>query len=172
MHILDRLTYCQKNIAWMHCKSLWIKASAKCINVNVIMYVFSICSPCSPYSLVSAAIQKDSLQWFLHSCKELALLLCAKRQLSINRNGNFVLFLCARPGVCKWQERADGELPYDQDTEMTVAGWCVCCSQVRHVQLCGVEFKFISESNLSSISVGTGSVDLQRWEIWTIFSFS
>ncbi len=22
-------------IAWMHCKSLWIKASAKCINVNV-----------------------------------------------------------------------------------------------------------------------------------------
>ncbi len=24
-----------KNIAWMHCKSLWIKASAKCINVNV-----------------------------------------------------------------------------------------------------------------------------------------
>ncbi len=23
-------------IAWMHCKSLWIKASAKCINVNVI----------------------------------------------------------------------------------------------------------------------------------------
>ncbi len=24
-----------KCIAWMHCKSLWIKASAKCINVNV-----------------------------------------------------------------------------------------------------------------------------------------
>ncbi len=22
-------------IAWMHCKSLWIKASAKCVNVNV-----------------------------------------------------------------------------------------------------------------------------------------
>ncbi len=29
-------TYWQyKCIAWMHCKSLWIKASAKCINVNV-----------------------------------------------------------------------------------------------------------------------------------------
>ncbi len=29
-------TYLQyKCIAWMHCKSLWIKASAKCINVNV-----------------------------------------------------------------------------------------------------------------------------------------
>ncbi len=29
-------TYWQhKRIAWMHCKSLWIKASAKCINVNV-----------------------------------------------------------------------------------------------------------------------------------------
>ncbi len=28
-------TYWQKQcIAWMHCKSLWIKASAKCINVN------------------------------------------------------------------------------------------------------------------------------------------
>ncbi len=25
----------KKCIAWMHCKSLWIKASAKCINVNV-----------------------------------------------------------------------------------------------------------------------------------------
>ncbi len=25
-------------IAWMHCKSLWIKASAKCINVNVPMF--------------------------------------------------------------------------------------------------------------------------------------
>ncbi len=24
----------KKCIAWMHCKSLWIKASAKCINVN------------------------------------------------------------------------------------------------------------------------------------------
>ncbi len=30
-HILTK-----KCIAWMHCKSLWIKASAKCINVNVI----------------------------------------------------------------------------------------------------------------------------------------
>ncbi len=30
-------TYWQyKCIAWMHCKSLWIKASAKCINVNVV----------------------------------------------------------------------------------------------------------------------------------------
>ncbi len=28
-------TYWKKCIAWMHCKSLWIKASAKCINVNV-----------------------------------------------------------------------------------------------------------------------------------------
>ncbi len=28
-------TYWQKCITWMHCKSLWIKASAKCINVNV-----------------------------------------------------------------------------------------------------------------------------------------
>ncbi len=28
-------TYWQKKcIAWMHCKSLWIQASAKCINVN------------------------------------------------------------------------------------------------------------------------------------------
>ncbi len=26
-------------IAWMHCKSLWIKASAKCININVIIYL-------------------------------------------------------------------------------------------------------------------------------------
>ncbi len=26
----------KKCIAFMHCKSLWIKASAKCINVNVI----------------------------------------------------------------------------------------------------------------------------------------
>ncbi len=25
-------------IAWMHCKSLWIKESAKCINVNVNIY--------------------------------------------------------------------------------------------------------------------------------------
>ncbi len=25
----------KKIVAWMHCKSLWIKASAKCINVNV-----------------------------------------------------------------------------------------------------------------------------------------
>ncbi len=25
-------------ITWMHCKSLWIKASAKCINVNVLIY--------------------------------------------------------------------------------------------------------------------------------------
>ncbi len=28
-----------KCIAWMHCKSLWIKASAKCINVNVISFI-------------------------------------------------------------------------------------------------------------------------------------
>ncbi len=28
-----------KNIAWMHCKSLWIKASAKCVNVNVAVRV-------------------------------------------------------------------------------------------------------------------------------------
>ncbi len=27
-------------IAWMHCKSIWIKASAKCINVNVIISFF------------------------------------------------------------------------------------------------------------------------------------
>ncbi len=33
-------TYWQyKCIAWMHCKSLWIKASAKCINVNVHCFV-------------------------------------------------------------------------------------------------------------------------------------
>ncbi len=32
-----------KCIAWMHCKSLWIKASAKCINVNGIL-------PCGPVS--------------------------------------------------------------------------------------------------------------------------
>ncbi len=25
----------KKCIAWMHCKSLWIKASAKCININI-----------------------------------------------------------------------------------------------------------------------------------------
>ncbi len=31
-HILIKKKKC---IAWMHCKSLWIKASAKCINVNV-----------------------------------------------------------------------------------------------------------------------------------------
>ncbi len=31
----------KKYIAWMHCKSLWIKASAKCINVSVNMYVFT-----------------------------------------------------------------------------------------------------------------------------------
>ncbi len=31
-------TYWQyKCIAWMHCKSLWIKASAKCIHVNVVL---------------------------------------------------------------------------------------------------------------------------------------
>ncbi len=29
-------TYWQKCTAWIHCKSLWIKASAKCINVSVI----------------------------------------------------------------------------------------------------------------------------------------
>ncbi len=28
-------TLIKKCISWMHCKSLWIKASAKCINVNV-----------------------------------------------------------------------------------------------------------------------------------------
>ncbi len=34
-HILTK-----KNcIAWMHCKSLWIKASAKCINVNVNVWI-------------------------------------------------------------------------------------------------------------------------------------
>ncbi len=33
--ILREHTYWQKCIAWMHCKSLWIKSSAKCINVNV-----------------------------------------------------------------------------------------------------------------------------------------
>ncbi len=30
----------KKCIAWMHCKSLWIKASAKCINVNVLCYFY------------------------------------------------------------------------------------------------------------------------------------
>jgi len=29
----------KKCIAWMQCKSLWIKASAKCINVNVKMFI-------------------------------------------------------------------------------------------------------------------------------------
>ncbi len=27
-------------IAWIHCKSLWIKASAKCIHVNVYIYIY------------------------------------------------------------------------------------------------------------------------------------
>ncbi len=30
----------KRYIAWMHCKSLWIKASAKCININVIKSFF------------------------------------------------------------------------------------------------------------------------------------
>ncbi len=35
-------TYWQyKCIAWMHCKSLWIKASAKCINVNMHLQIHS-----------------------------------------------------------------------------------------------------------------------------------
>ncbi len=33
-HILTK-----KCIAWIHCKSLWIKASAKCIHVNVNIYM-------------------------------------------------------------------------------------------------------------------------------------
>ncbi len=35
LNILNESLNESKCIAWMHCKSLWIKASAKCINVNV-----------------------------------------------------------------------------------------------------------------------------------------
>ncbi len=42
----------KKCIVWMHCKSLWIKASAKCINVNVF------------WSPVNAAIYQDILEHF------------------------------------------------------------------------------------------------------------
>ncbi len=33
-------TLTQTCITWMHCESLWIKASAKCIKINVMMSVF------------------------------------------------------------------------------------------------------------------------------------
>ncbi len=33
--------YWWKCITWMHCKSLWIKASAKCINININIYATS-----------------------------------------------------------------------------------------------------------------------------------
>ncbi len=29
-----------KTVTWMQCKSLWIKASAKCINVNITKIIF------------------------------------------------------------------------------------------------------------------------------------
>ncbi len=35
-HILTKKMF----ITWMHCKSLWIKASAKCINVNVNIHIY------------------------------------------------------------------------------------------------------------------------------------
>ncbi len=43
----------KKCIVWMHCKSLWIKASAKCINVNVF------------WSPVNAAIYQDIFEHFM-----------------------------------------------------------------------------------------------------------
>ncbi len=41
-------THTEKCIAWMHCKSLWIKVSAKCINVNVMSFlcILFFCSCC------------------------------------------------------------------------------------------------------------------------------
>ncbi len=38
----EHMYWQKKSITWMHCKSLWIKASAKCINVNLHSYLSSV----------------------------------------------------------------------------------------------------------------------------------
>ncbi len=57
-------------IAWMHCKSLWIKASAKCIHVNVkIRYCDSrrILSPCEKLLQINKC-SLYSLHFILINC--------------------------------------------------------------------------------------------------------
>ncbi len=62
-------TYWQyKCITWMHCKSLWIKASAKCINVNVIIITNNVFLLLAAPGLQSGQIQlplpaRELLQW-------------------------------------------------------------------------------------------------------------
>ncbi len=46
-------------IAWMHCKSLWIKASAKCINVNVVCSIPELQS--FQFQLFSSVSSKEEM---------------------------------------------------------------------------------------------------------------
>ncbi len=39
----EHMYWQKKCITWMHCKSLWIKASAKCINININIKYKRIC---------------------------------------------------------------------------------------------------------------------------------
>ncbi len=54
----------KKCIAWMHCKSLWIKASAKCINVKPRTVHFRQEEPASPAFIVrNRPIRLDMTLW-------------------------------------------------------------------------------------------------------------
>ncbi len=60
----------KKTVTWMQCKSLWIKASAKCINVNVTInapdVIFIKIPNC--WSLILSEVTKIWRTW-LHFCR-------------------------------------------------------------------------------------------------------
>jgi len=72
---------------------LWVFDSCSlCKHAWSCVFLHTLHSPCSPCRLVSA-IQMDSLLWFLHSCKVLALLLCKKIKKTIEYKPKW--YICA-----------------------------------------------------------------------------
>ncbi len=87
-----------KCIVWMHCKSLWIKASAKCINVNVNdIYRYHdikvVISPPPPPMQIKLKYLARTVQWSFE-------LSTSERSVSQTRDSNILVLLLLHSLLC------------------------------------------------------------------------